>query len=109
MINVLLFPVKLAAKIVLYALSLVFMLAALIMGIITALSGKPCTVVGVLAGAGVTIGVLLGGLELECIISSYMLCLGVILIPFIFALIMKGFMKATGGVRDLADSICLFQ
>ena len=109
MINVMLFPLKLAAKVVLYALSFAFMLAALIMGIISALSGKPCTVVGVLAGAGVTIGVLLGGLELECIITSYIMCLGVILIPVGFALIMKGFMGITGRIRDLADNICLFQ
>lgn len=108
MMTIVLFPVKLTAKLVLYALSLVFTLAALIMGVISALSGKPCTVIGVLAALGATLGVISGVFDLTCIIVSYAMCLGVILIPAFFALIMNGFIKLTGCIRDLADSIYLF-
>ena len=108
MMKVVLFPVKLTAKLALYALSLVFMLAALVMGVISALSGKPYTVIRVPAALGATLGVISGVFDLTCIIMSYGMCLGVILIPVFFALIMNGFIKITGCIRDLADSIYLF-
>lgn len=108
MMTIVLFPVKLTAKIALYALSLVFTLAALIMGVISALSGKPCTVIGVLAGLGFTVVWMAGDPDIMCIITSYAMCLGIMLIPVFFALIMNGFIKLTGCIRDLAGSICLF-
>lgn len=108
MMKVVLFPVKLTAKLALYALSLVFMLAALVMGVISALSGKPCVIIGTLAALGFTIVWMVGLPDIMIVIASYAMCLGVILIPVFFALIMNGFIKITGCIRDLADSIYLF-
>lgn len=109
-ISILLVPVKLIAKALLYVLSAVLDAAAWIVGFPAMLIKNLLAVVGGIGIVAVTIMLILGALpdtDISSILMYYGLFAGIILLPLVLIAIMKGLFSIRGFLLETADDITL--
>lgn len=109
-ISILLVPVKLIVKALLYVLSAVLDAAAWIVGFPAMLFKNLLAVVGGIGIVGVTTMLILGALpdtDTSSILMYYGLSAGIILFPLVFIAIMKGLFSIRGFLLETADDITI--
>ncbi len=107
--SILLVPVKLVAKAVLYVISAIVCAVAWIIGFPAMLLKNLLAVIGGVGIVALTIMLVLGAApDTMNYVMYYAAFAGIILVPLIFVGIMKGFFNIRGFLLGAADKITLF-